>query len=356
MKENNTKPSTQNNSEEEIDLGQLFSMIGHAFSKLFSFFSNIIIFAYDQLINLFLFYKRHFIAVAAFSIIGAVSGYVFQNYIKTPTFESSMTVKPNYGSTVQLYKNIDYYQSLIGLQEYEKLASSFSISIDEAKSIGSIEAEPYLNDNQKLMAFRDFISDLDTNSVKLVDFEQFKENLPKESVPYHLVKVYSKDKYVFSKLEDPIIADIIRNDYYGKKKEVSTSNLIDQKSALENSLSELDSLKSLYSKLLILEGEKQTSGTNIVLADQNDSRLKEVIVFDKYLNIKDQILAINQDLTEQTDIINVTSSFNPIGMPKQYWFGSFAILGLVGGFLLINGILLFVLFNKFLEQVSKTRG
>ncbi len=47
------------------------------------------------------------------ALIGGSLGAVYQYAFKEVQYESSMTVEPNFGSAVQLYKNIDYYYSLV---------------------------------------------------------------------------------------------------------------------------------------------------------------------------------------------------------------------------------------------------
>ena len=105
------------------------------------------------------------------ALVGGSLGAVYQYAMKEVQYESSMTVEPNFGSTVQLYKNIDYYLSLVKQDDFESLASSLNISKEEAASISWIEIEPYSNENQVLLSFKDFIAELDSNAVKHVDYK-----------------------------------------------------------------------------------------------------------------------------------------------------------------------------------------
>jgi hypothetical protein len=332
MKDNNqTQNSTsQNPREEEIDLGHIFLIIGRGFSNLFSFIGSIFKTIFTWFLSLLLFLRRNFKLLVLGALLGAILGGVYEFVVKTPTYESSMTVEPNFGSAVQLYKNIDFYQSLVKQKDAERLASSLNISKEEAANITLVTAEPYANKNQILLAYKNFISDLDSSTVKMIDYETFAKEQPVESFRYHIVTIQSKDKYIFNKLPIPIISSIIQNTYYDKVKSTSFSNLISKKNALTSSMSELDSLKALYKEVMLAESKKVNSGTNIFMSNTNESD-KEVVVFDKYMVMNDEMIRVNKQLTEENEVINIVSSFNPVGMRIRGWYRNGTALGFLGG-------------------------
>ena len=265
------------------------------------------------------------------ALIGGALGAVYQYALKEAQYESSMTVEPNFGSAVQLYKNIDYYLSLVKQDDFERLASSLNISKEEAANISWFEIEPYSNENQVLLSFKNFIADLDSNAVKHVDYKTFSKEQPIESFKYHVIKVTSKDKYVFTKLASPIINSISSNSYYTKVKTTANKNLISKKYALESSMIELDSLRELYKKVLLTESANDNSGTNIFMSETG-SVTKEVDVFDKYMVLNEELIEVNEKLTTENEVVNVVSSFNAIGMKVKTWYKNFAIIGFIAGF------------------------
>jgi len=307
---------------------------------------------YHWIILFILFIRSNFIKLVLMAVLGGLLGGIYQYAFKEKQFESSMTLEPNFGSAIQLYKNIDYYLSLVKQDDYERLASSLEISEDEAKSISWIEVEPYSNENQVLISYKNFIKALDTNTIKLVDYESFSRELPIESFKYHVVTIVSKDKYIFEKLESPIINSIIANSYYDKVKTTAHSNLVTLKTALENSMVELDSLRTLYKKVLLAESEKENAGTNIFMS-QNKSNTKEVDIFDKYMSMNEQLIEVNRQLTAENKVINVVSSFNSIGMKVNAWYKNYAILGFLGGFLLMLLFISFKQFDKMLDNYNR---
>jgi hypothetical protein len=341
MKDNNTSPS----KEEEIDLGQLFNLIGRGFSKLFEFLKYIIDTFFKWILLFLLFLRANTIKILIGTFIGLILGGIYEYGYKIPTYMSSMTVQPNFGSDVQLYKNIDYYQSLVLQNDFERLATSLEISEDEARSLKLIESRPYSNDNQTLLAYKNFINQLDTTTVKMVNYETFAKEQPIESFRYHIVTVKSTNKFIFNKLRTPIISSIIKNQYYDKVKSTALSNLISRKEALEDSMNELDSLKSIYKEVLLAESKKESSGTNIFMANTAANN-KEFEVFEKYMSMNSQLTNVNKQLTDENEVINVVSSFNPVGMTVRGLHRNFAVIGFVVGFL-------FVLLVASLKEINK---
>ncbi len=351
MKENNPV----NKNEEEIELGQLFTLIGRGISNFFNFIGVILKTIVLWILNLILFIRTNSKKLILGAIIGGLLGGIYQYGFKAKKYESSMTVQPNFGSAVQLYKNIDYYQSLVKQEDIERLASSFDISQEEAERISYIEVKPYSNDNQIILSYKNFIEDLDTTTVKLINFETFAKAQPVESFKYHVIKVTSRDKYIFNKFENPIINSIIRNVYYDKMKSTSYLNLISRKNALEGSMIELDSLRSLYKKILLAESKKENSGTNIYMSDIGNNN-KEIVVFDKYMTMNQELIEVNKQLTDENEVINVVSSFNSIGMKVGGWYRNFTIIGFSFGFFLVLIILSLKEVNQLLKNYQENQN
>ncbi len=350
MKDNSQVQNSKdiNSREEEIDLGHIFILIGRGFSNLFNFIGSIFETIFTWFLSLLLFIRRNVKLLILGSLLGILLGGAYEFLLKTPTYESSMTVEPNFGSAVQLYKNIDFFQSLVKQKDAERLASSLNISKEEALNITLIQAKPYANKNQILLAYKNFISDLDSSTVKMIDYETFAKEQPVESFRYHIVNVQSKDKFVFNKLPIPIISSIIQNTYYDKVKSTSFSNLISKKNALTSSMSELDSLKALYKEVMLAESKKINSGTNIFMSSTNEND-KEVVVFDKYMVMNDEMIRVNKQLTEENEVINIVSSFNPVGMRIRGWYRNGIVLGFLAG---LGLVLLFSCFKELNRLLS----
>ncbi len=356
MTKPNPKPKNPElkSTEEEIDLGHLFYVIGKGISSAFAWLGNLLLGIWDIFISFLLLIRSNFKALMAAALLGGLIGGVYEYGFRARQYESSMTLQPNFGSSVQLYKNIDLYQSLIEQEDYDRLMENLKISEAEARSLKRIEVEPYENENQALLSYKDFVQSLDSLTFDLISYEEFSKAQPAESFKYHIVSVWSVDRFVFEKLERPIIGSIVNNSYYDKVKSNANENLLSKKKALEGSLAELDSLRSIYKKVMIAESQRENSGTNIYLAELNASN-KEVLVFDKYMSLNEELFEVNNRLTEQKEVINIVSSFNPVGMKANDWYRNYAVLGLLAGFFLVFAWIQLVRIDHYLQNVEKAR-
>ena len=106
----NVQPN-QNNNSEEIDLGQLFKMIGDGFRKFFNFIGNIIKGIFGIIIAFLLFIQLHIIKFIIAGVIGVVIG-GYLDYRKEPVYVSTMVLEPNFQSVQQLYNNINFYNDI----------------------------------------------------------------------------------------------------------------------------------------------------------------------------------------------------------------------------------------------------
>lgn len=348
------KKEPSQSKEDDIDITQLFVLIGKGLSGIVIFFTSIVKTLFSWFLRFILFIRANLKKMILAALIGAGLGAVYQYALKEVQYESSMTVEPNFGSAIQLYKNIDFYFSLIEQDDYERLAESLNISAEEAQNISRIEVEPYSNDSQSLMSFKDFVGELDSLTVNLIDYKTYVKKQPVESYKYHLIKVTSKDKFIFDKLEDPIINSITKNKYYDKVKSTSYLNLMSRKNALLESITELDSLRSLYKKVLLAESAKENSGTNIFLS-QVENENEQLFVFDKYMLMNQELIKVNKQLMEEDKVINVVSSFNSIGMKINDWYRNFAVIGFIAGFMFLMLLLLFKEINQLLINYEHTR-
>ena len=86
----NQIPDKQNSSD-EIDLGQLFQLIGNGFNAIFNWF-----------LRVFLYLKRNLLLLIVLVVIGLAIGYGL-NQIISEKYKSEVIVKPQLESTSKRY-------------------------------------------------------------------------------------------------------------------------------------------------------------------------------------------------------------------------------------------------------------
>src|SRR5690606_38340730 len=111
----------QNQPSEEVDLGQLFKIIGNAFERFFKFIGSIFMGIFGIIILFLLFIQKNLIKFAIVGIIGLIIGF-YLDYKKEPRFISSMVLEPNFNSVQQLYNNISFYNELAVAEDSLALA------------------------------------------------------------------------------------------------------------------------------------------------------------------------------------------------------------------------------------------
>lgn len=168
------QPVQQNNSD-EIDLGQLFQMIGRGFQKFFNFIASIFKGIFHLIMLFLLFVQKNIVVIGAALIIGGVGGFVLDS-ITPEKYISRMVVEPNFNSVQQLYNNIAFYNDLAKAQDSVALATALNITEHEAASIKEIFTDSYSDENQKIKLFDQFIKELDTTTIKAIDYENYLQN------------------------------------------------------------------------------------------------------------------------------------------------------------------------------------
>ena len=116
---------TPQNNSDELDLGQLFKLIGRAFDRLFSFAGRVLNKLFLAFVWIVFFIKKHFMKLILAGIIGLSFG-IFKEKTTEPIYTSSIIVKQNYSFGESLYNTINYYQGLLGQKDYATLARELS--------------------------------------------------------------------------------------------------------------------------------------------------------------------------------------------------------------------------------------
>jgi hypothetical protein len=342
----------QNPKEEDIDLGVLFNLLRTLFRNIIDGISWFFQAIFNNIIIFLIFVKKHLLKFIIAAVLGAIIGGIYQYKFKDVVYTSSMTVQANYESIIQLYKDIDYCEGLIEEKDYASLSRYFRIDSIEATTIQKIEVKPYTNDNQIVLAYNDFIAKLDSTVVKNVDFDKFSENIPKEEFLLHVITVESTNRFLFGKLEKPILRSVAENPYYSKMMQTEVGNLKSQEHVLNISMVELDSLRQLYKKISIAESKKKTGASNIYLGN-NETDKRDIIVFDKYIKANIDLVEVRSEMNLKNEIINVVSSFNKTGARVKGILRNATVQGFLGGIGLVFLYLLILEFNHFLIQQQR---
>jgi hypothetical protein len=343
--------TAKNNNEEEVDLGSLFIIIGKGFKNFFNFIGSIFKGAFHILISILLFFKIHFTKIIIAAVIGGAIGAVIEN-TSQDKYGSNLLVQPNFGSSLQLYKNINFFNDLVDQEKVLLLASIFNLDSITAAGFTKFEITPVVNNNDIINAYDKFILTVDTLTVKSYDFEEFKMSFTDYDYRVHDVFVESLNDNVFDGLDDVIISSVIKNEYFNKIKKLTNENLFRTDSLLRENLVKVDSLRKMYMRALLEESKKELSGTTIDFGGTKTSA-KEIELFRTDREINEDLGLIAESIGEKSEVINIVSNFQSIGyevkgITKNYIF---IVAGL--SVLLVLLIILFLDLNSYLDSYKR---
>ena len=344
----NPAPSSQN---EEVDLGQLFTLIGNAFNRLFSFIGSIFIGLFTILINLLIVVRKNLVGFGIAVVIGASIGFVKQMYSPV-VYQGTMVVAPNFESSRQLYNNISYYNTLVQQQDSIQLSKVLKISSRQASLLVTFEVEPVISESAKLQQYNNLIQSLDSTSRVEIDYEKFLNTLDPIDYKQHQITVGSKDRLLYPALRKPILASISENAYFKDKQTMTLKNIALNDSLTLVSLKETDSLRSVYEKVMIEEAKKQNASTSIVMEQQGQNN-KELLLLDRKLRLQSQLESNNEQRLEGQEILKVISDFPEVGYVKSGILDNFVYLGALAGVLLFALWLVLRAFDAFLLKRIK---
>ena len=200
--------SVEKGTNEEVDLGNLFKLIGQGIKALFMSVATLLERLFHNLILLLIFLRKHALKLGIAVGIGAGIG-LYLDLTKPDVFTSTMIVQPNFKSTQQLYNNIGFYHELVKQKDSIALSKALGITPYEASKLKGFYIKPIKNDNEKIELFDEFIEEVDTTTVKNIDVKEFKRNFSDFDYKYHKVKVRSELNDIYNKISNSIINSII---------------------------------------------------------------------------------------------------------------------------------------------------
>ena len=341
---------------EEVDLGQLFKMIGNAFQRLFQFIGSIFNTLFLAFVWFVFFIRKRAVVLLIAAVAGLLLGLILDK-TSPPTYKSSITVKQNYATGENLYGSLDHYNSLLIDGDYEVLGRILGLKKNISEDIIGIEIEPIITDNDRVVMFDKYIIGLDSLAASKVEYEVFVENIEDYKHQMQQISIKSKTRANFKNVFDNVIGDINTNIFFVNEQAKDLTELNQQKAALEQSLAQSDSLQRTYKRVLEQQMEsKSTSETSITFEGNNDkNKTRE---FDLYINdieLRREIVQIERKLKDKQNIVEIISGKQDSGFiddtkellgltlsSKRYYLVLFTILAFI--------ILLGIEFLKFLEK------
>lgn len=358
----NTKENT--NTSEEIDLGQLFKLIGNAINAFFNRIAIILKTIYHCFMSCALFFRDHFFKWCTAAILGIGIG-AYLDYNAEPLYRSSMIVEPNFNSDQQLYNNIQYYNKLILLEDNKKneLAKALNIPLFLAKSINSISIEAVTNEIEQLKRFNEFVQDLDSLALQEVQYEEYLKNFNDLNARLHKIQIEATLPETAKECQEVIVNAIQNNEYFKAKKEANDDNIIITDYMISEQQKEINNLQVFYKKIKMLEAKTQElnnkAATNINLTDNNSTNkelISEIELFNQLRQLKSEKIILNKEKVQTRNIINIISEFSNKGvLINDFWYKKIVQIPVLFVTVLFLILIMFK-FNKYLKNYSSNKN
>lgn len=327
MKENNTSNNdAHNQSNDEIDLRELFRLIKGGIANTWDGFLSL-------LIVLFKFFRKNALFLLLGSLLGLGLG--IASYF---TFSSQkvykMVVSPNDISRMFLYDKIKHYNKNKKEKDYTIIISPIK---DYKESTEVLLGRLGSNDKSVLekIKIEDYIT-----SIK--DFEYDK----------HIIAIYSDEKIDAEKVQDQIVEAVENSSLITKRQKEELAILNAEKKRIEVNL---DNIDKTIQKELASEANQTSSGGILV---ENAS---EADIFDAYQKLSNELASVEREIDRQTETLQVLSDLsftgetrfsddlshlNPKKSSMTMSFLKFIVFGFVLVLLIIIGLNIFKYFLK----------
>ncbi|GAA4967609.1 hypothetical protein [Algibacter aquimarinus] len=353
-----SKDLPQPQQNEEVDLGQLFKLIGNAFDRFFKFIGSIFNKIFLAFVWLVFFVKKHIIKIAIAAIIGVGWGFYFEK-TSSPVYKSYVTIKQNYDTGENLYNSIAYYNDLVKQQDYNTLKNVLGFKSDEASSILSFEIESVVSENEKLQAFDRYIKTLDSVAASKIEYETFLENNKDYTHEYQQITIKAETRNNFKAVFDNIVKAIESNEYFKREQEKDLAELNNRQEALKEALVKSDSLQNTYKKFLEKSINSKNAELGITFEGNSDKdKTKEYDLYLNDLELRREIVEIERKKADKELIVEILSSKQDSGSVdnRMELFGLPISPKIYYGVLLTFLTFFFLLAFRFLKFLEKYKN
>lgn len=299
-----TEIPQQEKNNQDIDIFQLFKLIGNAVDnlgfKVFKFFKFII--------------KNIFVLIGLIIIGTAIGYFIDQN--KKPSFRHEIIVTPNFGSNTLLYKEVEEFKS-------------------DSSIISSVQIEPIIdmyNFSKERWSNMDFMKLLFQQDIKIDKFTE--ESNVEKIYRYHLLTINSKEEDVDGSVINTFLDKINKDPYYISRRNIENSTIQSQIAEAENSI---NNINQILNTLGTTENQGG-SGVNI----SNVSDIHQLINTKKSLLEDITILKVSQ--IENSKVVYDTSSIVNIETKGR---SRMVILPVVFVFFFFVGAVMFRFYKKY---------
>ena len=318
----------QKTSSEEIDLGQLFQLIGRGFNSIFIGF-----------LRFFLYIKKNIFILIGLGVLGIAVGFGLKQ-IKSEKIKTEIIVRPNIDSKDYLYDVVEEIQANIKAENTSffepldidiKAIKGFEVSVESlGDKTGKLEDELKYLELLKGLEISGALSDVVRNEI-----------LSRNSLNHKITFYYKEGSkgHEFAKI---LMEYINSNPYFNELISVYLTNANNRISENEALIKQLDQLITKYSANLDADVNNKTEGKIIL---ENEEQLDIRRIFDLKNDLIRDIERKNLELKTRENAIKVIN----FGKPQEIQLSFFGKTHVLIPMVLIGCFFLFSIL-KFLDK------
>ena len=353
-KENNQQPQ----ASEEVDLGQLFKLIGNAFDRFFKFIASIFIGLYKVILLMLIHFYKRLPWYAGAILIGTIVGFILDKSSEK-RYGANMFIETNFNSARQVYENIRQFNQLADKdKDTVELGRLLNIPATEASKLKGFYIQPDLDENRTVEMYSEFYKQLDSLSRADMNYNRYKESLTPYNFKIHMIGIAATDKYIYKKIEKSFTKQLAENDYLKELSQANEAILKRKEQTLKQQVDKTDSLVSAYLSIRIRESKKEPipgSGTTLYMGDSENNNLvvDESKIMQQRLTYERQRRQVDSILVSQKNVVNVLAGFPNTGYDTREWYEKMKFLIPAALFSLTFLIFMFLGLGKYLDKESK---
>ncbi|WP_282122578.1 hypothetical protein [Algibacter mikhailovii] len=346
--------SKQPQHSEEVDLGQLFRLIGNAFERFFNFIGSIFNKLFLGFVWLVFFIKKHLLKLIISGAIGLGIG-VFLEKTGEPVYKSFFTVKQNYDTGEDLYNTVSYFNDLVKQGDTITLGATLGVTPGEAAKILGFEVGSLISENERLKEYDTYIKTLDSTVASTINYQRYLLNDKEYDHKVQQISIKAKERNNFKLVFEKVVEGVNSNAYFKNEQAKDAEELHNRKLAIQTALVKSDSLQNTYKRVLEKSVEKESEIGITFEGNNSIDKTKEFDLYKNDLELRRELVQIERDIADKKDIIEIISSKQESGFidnRKEILgksIGYKAYYAIIAFMLVFAGLIAFELI-KFLER------
>jgi len=327
MAENNTTNNTDSN--DEIDLGQLFQMIAKAFNNLFRAF-----------LRLFLYLKKNAIALLVLIVLGVAIAYGLKQIV-SDELKTEVIVKPNLESHNYLYEVVDEIQSNIKAKD-TLFFNKLGIQVENLKGFKvTVESLGDAVNSEKSTEYLELLKEFEGSSAIISDIIRA-EVLSKSTLINHKISFYYKNQDVGHKYAEILMAYINSNAHFIGLINVNNENAKGRIQKNTELVAQVDGLIAGYTKKLAQKDQTISDGK---ISFSNGEKSDLTGLFELKNKLIRDIEIKKVELITENETIKIINFGKPQKVKKAFFGKEIVIIPLV-----FIGLFFFVSFLIYLNK------